>query len=305
MKRVVGLVIAVVVALGIAGFVVMHSAGASGPPPKATKAKVASNVKVATTTKTYSMTVDGLKRSYEVIAPAHGLPASAPIIVFLSGIGASVPQEVNRDDLLPYVTSDQAELVYPVGYDDSWNAVTCCGQAGTKNINDVGFMEALVPKVDPGHARHIDLVGYSNGGRLAYRVVCDDPGLFDEYAMVKGEPTPGCVMRKPATILEIASVNDPEVPYKPGDHGSVESLPVTTLVSALHQSAQCPAKGTMLHSGQMTLTTWSGCADGTRLGFAVWTGGLHLFPRPPVTNPSASQVIWSFLTKTPFAPLPR
>jgi polyhydroxybutyrate depolymerase len=306
MKKLVGVVVAVIVVLGVAGFAWLHTADASGQPKaQPLEAKVATNVKVATSTQTYSMTAAGLKRSYEVIAPAKGLPASAPIIVFLSGIYATIPAEVNRDDLVPYVTSDQAELVYPVGYDESWNAITCCGAAAAKNVNDVAFIEALVAKIDPGHARRIYLVGFSNGARLAYRLACDDPDLFDEYAMVKGEPTPGCVMRKPVTILQLASVNDPEVPYKPGDHGSVESLPMTTLVSELHKSEACPAKSTTLHSGQLTLTTWSGCADGTRLGFAVWPGGLHDFPRPPLTNPAASQAIWSFFTQTPLAPLPK
>jgi polyhydroxybutyrate depolymerase len=302
MKKVVGVVVAVIVVLGVAGFTWLHAASASG---QSAKAKVSANVKVATSTKAYSMTAAGLKRSYEVIAPTKGLPASAPIIVFLSGIYSTVAAEVSRDDLVPYVTSDQAELVYPVGYDESWNAITCCGEAAAKNVNDVAFLEALVPKVDLGHARPIYLVGFSNGARLAYRIACDDPGLFDEYAMVKGEPTPGCVMRKPVTILQLASVNDPEVPYKPGDHGSVESLPMTTLVAELHKSESCPAKSTTLHSGQLTLTTWTGCADGTRLGFAVWPGGLHSFPRPPASSPAASQAIWSFFTQTPFAPLPK
>jgi len=303
MKRVVGVVVAAVVALGVAGFAYLHSASASAPPAKP---KVAADVKVAISTKTYSMTAAGMKRSYEVIAPTKApLPASAPIIVFLSGIYASVSSEVNRDDLVPYVTSDQAELVYPVAYDESWNAVTCCGAAFTHNVNDVAFIEALVKKIDPGHARPIDLIGYSNGARLGYRLVCDDPDLFDEYAMVKGEPTANCIMRKPVTVLQLASENDPEVPYKPGDHGSVESLPMTTLVYSLHQQQDCPAKKTVTHSGSVTLTTWSGCADGTRLGFAVWPGGLHLFPRPPVVSPpAASQVIWSFFTQTPIAPLP-
>jgi polyhydroxybutyrate depolymerase len=306
MKKFVGLVVAVIVVLGVAGFALLHADGASGQPKaQPLTAKVSSNVKVATSTKTYAMEAAGLTRSYEVIAPAKGLPSSAPIIVFLSGIYATIPAEVNRDDLVPYVTSDQAELVYPVGYDESWNAITCCGEASAKNVNDVAFIEDLVAHIDPGHARRIYLVGFSNGARLAYRLVCDDPDLFDEYAMVKGEPTPGCAIRKPVSILQVASENDPEVPYKPGDHGSVESLPMTTLVSELHKSEACPAKSTVRHSGQMTLTTWSGCADGTRLAFAVWPGGLHLFPRPPLTTPAASQAIWSFFTKTPFAPLPQ
>lgn len=297
MKKVVGLVV-VVVALVVAGVLWLQAGSASGQPANA-------NVKVAIATKTYTLTAGGLKRSYEVIAPVKGLPQSAPIIVVLSGIYASVATEVSRDGLVPYATSDQAELVYPVGYDESWNAIGCCGEAAAKNVNDVAFIEALVPKLDPGHTRPIDLVGFSNGGRLGFRLICDDPDLFDEYAIVKGEPDSGCVMRKPVTILEVASENDPEVPYKPGDHGSVESTPMTTVVAALHTADDCPSKSAALHSGQMTLTTWSGCADGTRLAFAVWPDGEHFFPTPPITTPAASQAIWSFFTQTPFAPLPK
>jgi polyhydroxybutyrate depolymerase len=308
MKKVVGVVVAVIVVLGVAGFVGLHAVNASGQPAMT---KAAATVKVATSTRTYSMTVGGLKRSYEVIAPVKAPPKSAPVIVMLAGIGAAtasgatmVAGEITRDDLVPYATSDQAEIVYPEPLYGSWNAIGCCGEAATKNVNDLAFLKALVAKVDPGHARHIDVVGYSNGARLAYRVACVNPGLFDEYAMVKGEPTPGCDMRKPVTILQIASVNDPEVPYQPGDHGSVESLPVTTLVGELRTTAKCPAKTAVGHSGEMTLTTWSGCAGGSRIGLAAWAGGVHSFPRPPGSVPAASQVIWAFFTRTSIAPLP-
>jgi polyhydroxybutyrate depolymerase len=318
MKRVIGVVAAVVVALGIAGVVWLQGSSASGQQPKAATTNVSgvtnvtSNVKVPIATKSYSITVGGVKRGYEVIAPVKGLPKTAPIIFMLSGIGPStisgktaVTGEIARDDLVPYAVSDQAELVYPEPLYGSWNAIGCCGEAAAKNVNDLAFLEALVPKVDPGHVRHVYLVGYSNGARMAYRVVCEDPGLFGEYAMVKGEPMPGCGIRKPTTILEIASVNDPEVPYKPGDHGSVESLPMTTLVSQLHQAETCPANSTVSRTGELTLTTWPGCAGGARLGFGVWSGGVHSFPRPPGSVPAASQVIWAFFTQTPIAPLPR
>ena len=114
-------------------------------------------------------------------SPASGPPPSGATIV---------AGEITRDDLVPYATSDQAEIVYPEPLYGSWNAIGCCGEAAAKNVNDLAFLEALVAKVDPGHARPIDVVGYSNGARLAYRVACDNPGLFDGYAMVKGEPTP-------------------------------------------------------------------------------------------------------------------
>jgi polyhydroxybutyrate depolymerase len=308
MKKVIGVVVAVVVAIGIVGFVGLRAVDASG---QSTKSTAAATVKVATATKGYSLMVGGAKRSYEVIAPVKALPEKAPVIVFLAGIAAAtesgasvVAGEIKRDDLVPYATSNQAEIVYPEPLYGSWNATGCCGAAAAKNVNDLAFLAALVAKVDPGHARPIDVVGYSNGARLAYRVACDDPGLFDGYAMVKGEPTSGCDMRKPVTILQIASVDDPEVPYQPGDHGSVESLPVTTLVGELRATDKCPANNTVGHSGEMTLLTWSGCAGGSRIALAAWAGGVHSFPRPPGSVPAASQVAWAFFTKTAMAPLP-
>jgi polyhydroxybutyrate depolymerase len=297
MKKVIGVVVGVVVALGVAGFVSLHAVDANGQP--ATTAAV----KVATSTKTYSMTVADLKRSYEVIAPVKAPPKSVPVIVVLGGIGASASGEATRDDLIPYATDNQAVLVYPQGYGESWNAVSCCGAAAAKDVNDVAFLQALVAKVDPGHARTVYVVGYSNGARMAYRVACDDPGLFDGYAMVKGGPTPGCALRKPVTLLQIAASDDPEIPFKPGDKG-VEPLPMTTLVYDLQSVDKCSARRTETKSGSMTQTTWSTCGNDTRLAFAVWSVGVHSFPRPPASVPAASQVIMAFFTKTALAPLP-
>jgi polyhydroxybutyrate depolymerase len=251
----------------------------------------------------YSMKVAGLKRSYEVIAPTAALPKSAPVIVMLSGLGATVPQEITRDMLVPYASAGMAEIVYPVAIKGSWNAIGCCAYAQAHNVNDVAFLEALVPKIDPGHARPVYVVGYSNGARLAYRIACDDPSLFNGYAPVKGVPTAGCVLRKPVLLVQLASVDDPEIPYKPGD-GGLEPLPVTTLVGRLHATEKCPAKSVVTHTQELTMTTWSPCGGGTRLGFAVWTDGKHSFPRAPTSVPGASQVIWSFFTDTPLRPLP-
>ncbi|HVT69246.1 MAG TPA: hypothetical protein VHF26_15960, partial [Trebonia sp.] len=190
--------------------------------------------------------------------------------------------------------------------DQSWNAIGCCGKASTDKVNDLAFMKALVAAVDPGRARGIYVIGYSNGARLAYRVACTDPGLFDAYAMVKGGPTGGCDITKPVTIEQLASLDDPEMPYKPGDHvdNKMPEPPVTTIMTELQAADRCPAKSAVTRSGTMTLTSWSACGDGTRLALAAWKDGVHSFPRPPASVPAASQVAWSFFTKTPLAPLP-
>jgi polyhydroxybutyrate depolymerase len=308
MRKVAGLVVAVVVVLGIAGCGFLHAVGASATPsgPGNVSSTAGTKVvKVATSTRTYSLTAGGLKRSYEVIAPVSGLPKAAPVIVMLSGVGATVSSEITRDRLVPYASSDQAEIVYPVAVRQSWNSVDCCGYARAHNVDDLAFMKALVPAVDPGHARPVYVVGYSNGARLAYRVACTDPGLFDAYAAVKGGPSPGCLPSKPVTIAHLASLDDPEAAYSPGGKTSSSGqIPVTTLVAKLRETDQCPAQPDVTKSGSMTLDTWSGCAAGTRLAFATWTDGVHSFPRPPASVPAAAQVIWSFFTNTPLAPLP-
>jgi polyhydroxybutyrate depolymerase len=265
-------------------------------------AHIISAVERQSTTTTYSMKVGSLTRQYEVIAPTATLPKSAPIVVVLSGAAATVSDEIPRDHLVPYVNADKDELVYPVPIKESWNAIGCCDGAAAENVNDVGFLEALVPRIDPGHARPIYVVGYSNGGRLAYRMACTDPGLFDGMVAVKADPMPGCVVTKPQNVLVFSSLNDKYVPYKPGEKG-LETPPATVQIARLQTDLKCSSKPTTAKHGGMTLSAWS-CEDGKRLQWALYQSGGHDFPSPTASTPGANQLIWSFITRTALAPVP-
>jgi len=243
---------------------------------------------------TYSMKSGGLTRQWVQLTPGGTLPAADPIIVVLSGINATTKQEIGRDHLTAYVQAGEAELVYPVGYEKSWNAGGCCGKAAKADVNDVAFLEALVASVDPGHRHAVDLVGYSNGGRLAYRISCTDPSLVNQIAVVKAMPQPGCEPAKPVTLLQVDSTDDKQVPYQPGDKGK-ESPPATVQVARLVSDDVCSTKKTTTQTrGILRLTTWPDCADGTRLAFAVYHGGGHSFPQASGATPSAAAVIWAF-----------
>ena len=287
MGRFMVLLTAFITTLGIATFAGVHIINA---------------VERQSTTTTYSMRVGNLTRSWEVIAPTAKLPKSAPIVVVLSGIAAATSDEITRDRLVPYVNADKTELVYPVAIRESWNAIGCCGAAAQLKINDVAFLKALVPKVDPGHQRPIYFVGYSNGGRMAYRLECADPGLFNGMVAVKADPMPGCVVTKPQNVLVFAALDDPWVPYKPGEKGK-ETPPATVQIARLQKDLKCSSKPTTAKHGAMTLSTWS-CADGKTLAWAVFQTGGHNFPAPTATTPGANQLIWSFISKTALAPVP-
>jgi polyhydroxybutyrate depolymerase len=249
-------------------------------------------------TATQTIKVGGRTRSWVQTDPRYPRAGSIPIIVVLSGITATAQQEMARDKLLGLASSGRAELVYPVGVDKSWNAGGCCGKAAKMHVNDVAFLQALVPRLDPGQRRPIYLAGYSNGGRLAYRIACTDPALFSGYAVVKAMPEPGCVVTKPVSLLQIDSMNDKAVAYRPGDHGR-EHPAATVEVSHLQGVDGCPSSSTASSHGELKLTTWTGCKAGTRLAFAVYSSGWHSWPRTTPTTPGAAPVIWTFLSALP------
>ena len=68
----------------------------------------------------------------------------------LSGAASTTSNEITRDRMVPYVDADKAEVVYPVAIKESWNAIGCCDDAAKEHIDDVGYIKALVPKIDPG-----------------------------------------------------------------------------------------------------------------------------------------------------------
>jgi polyhydroxybutyrate depolymerase len=251
-----------------------------------------------------NVTVDGLARNWLEITP-RAVSTSTPILVVLAGSSATHAQEIARDGLLPLANNRLAELVYPAGIDESWNAGGCCGGAAAENVNDVAFLQALVARVDPGRKRPIDVVGFSNGGRLAYTVACQDPRLFDEYVIVLAMPEPGCVLDTSLTILQLDGTDDSYIPYHPGDPGTEEPA-ATTQVNRLRANDACARGESVDTYGKLVLDTWSDCAHHTRLTFALYKGGQHLWPEGSVTTPSGASVVWSFLTDSqltrPFFP---
>ena len=266
------------------------TAGSSATPTPAgvTPSAVAIHFPVTQTMET--LDVNGVARQYLLITASGTGPATLPILLVLHGIDAPVDGEVTRDAFMQFVQLGAAELVYPVGIGESWNAGGCCGQAAALGVDDESFLEDLVATVDPGHGQPIDLVGYSNGGRLAYTMACDDPSLVDGYAIVKAVPLNSCDSQAPVTLLQIAGTADWEVPYQPGDAGT-EWPPVTQQIALLQQSNGCDATSSTTKTGTLTLQVWTSCEQGTRLTLATYAGDDHDWPPGNPTTPSAASVI--------------
>jgi len=286
----------VCVAILGAGLWAAHGGGGATTTFTATPAvKISTTVEHSGSAKldrtTYKIKVNGVTREWVQLTPSTGVKSSTPVIIVLQGVNATTDLEIGRDDLTGY----DAELIYPVPLYESWNAGGCCGEAASKDVNDVAFIEALVAAVNPGQSHSVTLAGYSNGGRLTYRIACTDPALVTDYAVIKAMPD-GCVVSKPVTILQIDSTDDTKVPLKPGDKGT-ESPAATVEVSRLRQVDGVTGSAKVTTKGALNLSVWPG-ANGTKVEFAVYTGGGHDFPKPTPTTPSAAALIYQLASST-------
>ena len=111
-----------------------------------------------------------------------------------------------------------ATVVYPAGLGarPSWNAGGCCGSAARSGTDDVGYLSRLVAGLRAEGARRVVLVGYSNGGMLAYRTACERSDLVREIAVVNATiAVPGC--SGAFSALHLAGELDHAVPVQGAD----------------------------------------------------------------------------------------
>ncbi|MCW3045656.1 MAG: Poly(3-hydroxybutyrate) depolymerase-like protein, partial [Actinobacteria bacterium] len=138
---------------------------------------------------TSSVTVGGMVRTYDVFSPPAGATGRLPALVVLHGRKSSVTVEESRDGLIQLAKQGKALVVYPSGYGQSWNAGACCGPAQLAGVDDVSFVTNLIRSVGSRpDVSAVYLVGYSNGGRMAYDIVCAHPKLVSSFVVVAAVP---------------------------------------------------------------------------------------------------------------------
>ena len=169
-----GLAVVLAIALGaqLSPRVFAEAGQAIGPraTPIVGTVSAASPVAAATVATMHTIPVGGLQRTYEVIQPHKPAATKLPVFVFLHGIDADITTEEDRDGLLPLVTDSQAILVYPAGYEESWNDGACCTEANAHGVDDLRVPDGRCPRGgdDPRRRPGTRVRGRSaTAGRLA------------------------------------------------------------------------------------------------------------------------------------------
>lgn len=111
-------------------------------------------------------------------------------------------------------------IVYPQGYESTWNAGDCCGKAKRYRIDDVAFvreMLAYLGRLAPVSKDKNFVVGFSNGGGMAQRVACEMADTFAAVASVSGtRDMTDCRPSRPIAVLAMHGLVDDFSPFEGG-----------------------------------------------------------------------------------------
>lgn len=270
------------------------SAGASPAPPPV--APTAPTARAWTTLTTTVATRDG-RRPLLVALPASWATRHRGALVVLHGAGSSVAamQRVSSVDAEGTRAGlAVVDLVAAGGSTTSWNAGTCCFGATARHLDDVGYVAAAVAWLRARWglpASAVTVVGYSNGGMLGYRVVCERPGLVGRLVVVEGArlvPCPSSSRRTP--VLVVHGDADRTVPltgtrWQPWLRVALPSA--ATSVAPLAARDGCRGWARRV-SGAVTALTGTGCAVPVR--FLVVHGLTHRWSRSVPVDETALAV---------------
>jgi polyhydroxybutyrate depolymerase len=172
------------------------------------------------------VTVDAGRGPVSVQVPPGVSPSNpAPLAILLHGYGGTGAIYEWYLDLADRLLAGRFLYALPDGVVDQdgkryWNATDACCNVYDVAVDDVGYLAALIDEIDDLHGvSEVHLLGYSNGGFMAYRMACDRPELLTSIVSMAGatwnEPAQ-CTPSEPVRVLEVHGTEDSQIVYEGG-----------------------------------------------------------------------------------------
>lgn len=268
---------------------------------------------------TRSIFYEGIERTYILHIPVgYDATQPVPLVLAFHGIGLNAEEMIRISGFSKQADISGFVVVYPngTGEKQSWNGGHCCGEAARDNVDDVGFVRALIAElsslinIDPGR---IYVTGFSNGAIMAYRLACE---LSDRIAAIGPvgatqalEDMQACRPGRAVPVIHFHGTNDRLNPYEGGrTPGGVQFTSVDEAIRYWAERDGCPAEAQRTESPTIIHDVYAPCAQSTRVelytivnGEHAWPGGEAVSPQigEPTMEISAAELIWEFFTGHP------
>ena len=267
------------------------------------------------TVKANSIEFDGLTRSYLVHEPAEPPPGQLlPLLIVFHGAGGDAVRAETATGFTADANDDNFIVAYPNGTpandvegELSWNAGECCGLAKTNNLDDVGFVMAMIAELEAEHPvdpARVYLAGFSNGGMLSYRLACTHGDQFAGIAVVGGALNfSPCEPPGPVNVLIMHGTSDATVPYGGGPtndrtaarFGQWHNTSVEYATRFWTENDNCELDPVSTSEDPLATDSYLDCTLGSRVEVATIAGGTHTWPRIETSGVDASELILEFL----------
>lgn len=277
--------------------------------------------------KIFFLTHDERERRYIVHRPASwdGKSRVPVVLAFHGGTGRA---EVQRAMSRMNATADRHGflVIYPDGTGPelrlgrkevpilTWNAGRCCGYAAKQNVDDVGFVRALIDRLMqqyPIDESRIYATGFSNGAMFVHRLGVE---LSDRLAAIA--PVSGALMvdaaapKRPISVLHIHGLKDPNAKYE-GGPGRVDRTVHRSIPDTLAwwiKANRCPSQPVETREDKDFIVERfapSPDSNGATVvlvklpeGGHTWPGGIDTMPQfkkgALIQSVDASEMIWKF-----------
>ncbi len=273
---------------------------------------------------TRTLSHDGMERSYILYVPASvDWSQPVPLVFVFHGGTGNAESAIHMSGFNQVADQNGFIAAYPNGTsrlsDDillTWNAGTCCGFAQEKNVDDIGFVRAIVTDVQSLttiDTKRIYASGMSNGGMLSHRLACEAADIFAAVAPVAGTLNfPSCNPSQPISVIEFHGTGDQYLPYD-GGYGpeslvDVDFVSVQDSVNFWAAFNECTSQPQITSFEDIRHDNWAGCTGSISVELYTVNGGGHAWPGgeagrveadQPTQTISASQLIWEFFAAHP------
>ena len=200
-----------------------------------------------------------------------------PAMIVLHGLSSNPADTAGLTGFSALSDRDGALVAYPEGVRRSFNSGSCCGQAAVQEVDDVGFLSGVVADLRRRGAGRISVVGFSNGGMMAYRFGCERPDLVDTVGVMSGTLViPRC--RGTVRALHVHGAKDELVPYA----GTPYSKGLKSFLRPVEQiAAAAPGSRITIERLSALGHDWAGPGDQLDASEAFWSFGRMTQSDPP------------------------